>query len=65
MAGARQSCLPLITYSMVIWKEWKEITMNSLPAVITERKLLMAAEDGRTGAKPSKCKRDLTVDGED
>ncbi len=44
-------------------KEWKEITMNSLPAVITKEKLLMAAEDGKLGTKP-KVWRDLTVDGE-
>lgn len=37
--------------------------MNSLPAVITKEKLLMAAEDGKLGTKP-KVWRDLTVDGE-
>ncbi|TGB78682.1 DUF4153 domain-containing protein [Escherichia sp. E4702] len=44
-------------------KEWKEITMSSLPRVITKEKLLTAAKDGKLGTKP-KVWRDLTVDGE-
>ncbi|EEZ4382531.1 MULTISPECIES: DUF4153 domain-containing protein [Escherichia] len=44
-------------------KEWKEITMSSLPDVITKEKLLTAAKDGKLGTKP-KTWRNLTVDGE-
>ncbi|EHE9875198.1 DUF4153 domain-containing protein [Escherichia coli] len=44
-------------------KEWKEITMSSLPRVITKEKLLTAAKEGKLGTKP-KTWRDLTVDGE-
>ncbi|EGI6809178.1 DUF4153 domain-containing protein [Escherichia coli] len=44
-------------------KEWKEITMSSLPHVITKEKLLTAVKEGKLGTKP-KTWRDLTVDGE-
>ncbi|EHB7662858.1 DUF4153 domain-containing protein [Escherichia coli] len=54
----------VVVYSIVpAGKEWKEITMSSLPHVITKEKLLTAAKEGKLGTKP-KTWRDLTVDGE-